>query len=485
MTPNQSETSRRGWLSPFVYLSNNWVSLAGVVIVTTAVVFWLFLLPVTLKGEATSPYIGILVFLGLPAPFFAGLIMIPLGIWLKRRREGISGIYPPDFPPLTWHNFELRKLVYFSVATTVVNLAIASQLSYGAVNYMDSVTFCGQTCHTVMQPEFTAYQNSPHSRVECVKCHIGPGAGWFVKSKLSGVGQVFAVTFHTYPEPIPTPVHNLRPARETCEQCHWPQKYGEDRLKVITKFAEDETNSLTKTVLLMKIGGGNDGIGIHGTHLGAHVTITYGHSDEARQTIPWVEYDDNGKKTVYATPDAKPDGAGLTKRTMDCMDCHNRPAHSYDLPDRAVDKAMHDGLISASLPFAKKKSVEILKAPYLSREEADQKIPAAFAQFYRQTYPAIWSGRQPEVLSSATELAHIYDRNIFPEMKVNWGTYPINIGHTDFPGCFRCHDGSHAPKTGVPITQDCNACHNILAMDEADPKVLADLGIVESKSAQK
>jgi len=347
------------------------------------------------------------------------------------------------------------------------------------------VTFCGQTCHTVMQPEFTAYQNSPHSRVECVKCHIGPGAGWFVKSKLSGVGQVFAVTFHTYPEPIPTPVHNLRPARETCEQCHWPQKYGEDRLKVITKFAEDETNSLTKTVLLMKIGGGNDGIGIHGTHLGAHVTITYGHSDEARQTIPWVEYDDNGKKTVYATPDAKPDGAGLTKRTMDCMDCHNRPAHSYDLPDRAVDKAMHDGLISASLPFAKKKSVEILKAPYLSREEADQKIPAAFAQFYRQTYPAIWSGRQPEVLSSATELAHIYDRNIFPEMKVNWGTYPINIGHTDFPGCFRCHDGSHAPKTGVPITQDCNACHNILAMDEADPKVLADLGIVESKSAQK
>jgi nitrate/TMAO reductase-like tetraheme cytochrome c subunit len=461
------------------------VSLAGVVIVTTAVVFWLFLLPVTLKGEATSPYIGILVFLGLPAPFFAGLIMIPLGIWLKRRREGISGVYPPDFPPLTWHNFELRKLVYFSVATTVVNLAIASQLSYGAVNYMDSVTFCGQTCHTVMQPEFTAYQNSPHSRVECVKCHIGPGAGWFVKSKLSGVGQVFAVTFHTYPEPIPTPVHNLRPARETCEQCHWPQKYGEDRLKVITKFAEDETNSLTKTVLLMKIGGGNDGIGIHGTHLGAHVTITYGHSDEARQTIPWVEYDDNGKKTVYATPDAKPDGAGLTKRTMDCMDCHNRPAHSYDLPDRAVDKAMHDGLISASLPFAKKKSVEILKAPYLSREEADQKIPAAFAQFYRQTYPAIWSGRQPEVLSSATELAHIYDRNIFPEMKVNWGTYPINIGHTDFPGCFRCHDGSHAPKTGVPITQDCNACHNILAMDEADPKVLADLGIVESKSAQK
>jgi hypothetical protein len=318
-----------------------------------------------------------------------------------------------------------------------------------------------------------------------VKCHIGPGAGWFVKSKLSGVGQVFAVTFHTYPEPIPTPVTNLRPARETCEQCHWPQKYGEDRVKVISKYADDETNSLTKTVLLMRIGGGNNGIGIHGTHLGPGVVIRYGHSDEARQTIPWVEYDDNGKKTVYATPDAKPDGAGLTKRTMDCMDCHNRPAHSYDLPDRAVDNAMHDGLISSSLPFAMKKSVEILKAPYLSREEADQKIPAAFAQFYQQTYPAIWSARQPDVALAAGELVKIYDRNIFPEMKVNWGTYPVNIGHTDYPGCFRCHDGSHAPKTGDAITQDCNACHNILAMDEANPKILTDLGIVDSKSAQK
>ena len=485
MTPNQSETSRRGWLSPFVYLSNNWISLAGVVIVTTTVVFWLFLLPTTLNGEAASPYIGILVFLGLPAPFFTGLVMVPLGIWLKRKREGRKGIYPPGFPPLNWHNAELRKLVYFVTATTMVNLAIASQFAYGAVNYMDSVTFCGQTCHTVMQPEFTAYQNSPHSRVECVKCHIGPGAGWFVKSKLSGVGQVFAVTFHTYPEPIPTPVTNLRPARETCEQCHWPQKYGEDRLKVISKYADDETNSLTKTVLLMRIGGGNDGIGIHGTHLGPGVVIRYGHSDEARQTIPWVEYEVNGKKTVYATPDAKPDGAGLTERTMDCMDCHNRPAHSYDLPDGAVDKSMHDGLISASLPFAKKKAVEILKVNYLSRDDAAEKIPAAFAKYYQESYPALWAQRQSEVVSSAKEVLAVYDRNIFPDMKVTWGAYPMNLGHTDFPGCFRCHDGSHAPKIGDPITQDCGACHNMLAMDESNPKVLTDLGIVESKTDRK
>ena len=302
-------------------------------------------------------------------------------MWLKRRREGRSGIYPPEFPTLSWSNPELRKLVYFIGATTVANIVIGSQVAYSAINYMDSVSFCGKTCHTVMEPEFTAYQASPHSRVECVKCHIGPGASWFVQSKLSGTRQLFAVTFKTYPRPIPTPVHNLRPARETCEACHWPQKYGEDRVRVINKFADDETNSLTKTVLLMKIGGGNHGVGIHGTHLGPGVTIRYAATDEQRQNIPWVEYNGPGRQTLYTTADAKPNGGGAPIRGMDCMDCHNRPAHSYDLPERGMDKAMAAGLISNNLPFVKKKGVEILKGNYLNRDEAAQKIPAAFIKY--------------------------------------------------------------------------------------------------------
>jgi hypothetical protein len=472
----------RGWLAPLIYLSNNWISLAGTILVTTATIFWLFLLPVTLRGEASSPYIGILVFLVLPAPFFAGLIMVPLGMWLKRKRTGRSAVYPPEFPPLNWQNHQLRRLVYFVGATTVVNICIASQLTYGAVNYMDSVTFCGQTCHTVMQPEFTAYQNSPHSRVACVSCHIGPGAGWFVRSKLSGVGQVIAVTFNTYPRPIPTPVHNLRPARETCQECHWPQKYGEDRLRVFPKYAEDETNTLTKTVLLMKIGGGNRGIGIHGTHLGTGVKIRY-KSDESRQNISWVEYNKDGKTTEYSASDVKPVGPiNNEPREMDCMDCHNRPAHSYDLPERALDKAMSAGSVSAGLPFAKKKALEILKAAnYKTRDEAAAAIPVVFERYYQETYPAVWAQRQAEVTSSAAGVLAIYNRNIFPEMNVTWGKYPVNIGHTDFPGCFRCHDGSHVAKGGDSINMDCTACHSILAQDEANPKVLTDLGITEPK----
>jgi len=479
MTPNNSKHLGPRWLSPLIHLSNNWISLIGVVLVTTATVFWLFLLPTTLRGETDNPYIGILSYLTIPAPFFLGLILIPLGMWLKRRRTGRSDIYPPDFPALSWSNPELRKLAYFIGAATVINIVVASQLTYAAVDYMDSVTFCGKTCHNVMQPEYTAYQNSPHSRVECVKCHIGPGASWFVRSKLSGVGQVFAVTFNTYPRPIPTPVHNLRPARETCEACHYPQKYGQDRIEVLPKYADDEANTKTQTVLLVKIGGGNNGLGIHGTHLGPGVRIRYAHSDEARQNIPWVEYNGPAGKTVYAVKDGKT--AGLTVREMDCMDCHNRPTHTYEMPERGLDNAMNAGLISAALPFAKKKALEILKAKYPSREEAALRIPVAFEKYYQDTYPAVWGQRQSEVTASALQVLALWNRNIFPAMNVTWGSYPNDLGHTDFPGCFRCHDGSHEASGGRSITQDCNACHNLLAVDEKSPKVLNDLGVTDPK----
>src|ERR1051325_2618313 len=188
----------RGWLSPLVHLSNNWLSMVGVAVGTSATVFWLFLLPTTLRGEMQNPYIGILSYMALPGFFFFGLFLIPLGIVWKRKREQRAGLLPETFGPLTWANREVRRLVILVGVLTVANIVIASQFAYGAVNYMDSVTFCGKTCHTVMQPEYTAYQNSPHSRVECVKCHIGPGASWFVQSKFSGAGQVLAVILHNY-----------------------------------------------------------------------------------------------------------------------------------------------------------------------------------------------------------------------------------------------------------------------------------------------
>jgi hypothetical protein len=486
---NRPGTGSRAWLSPLIHLSNNPISLLGVVLVTTAAVFLIFLLPTLWSGKVDNPYMGIVIFMALPAVFISGLLLIPLGIYFRNRREKREGVELTSFPPLDLRNKDFRHVAIFIGLTTFVNIIIAGHLAYGSVTYMDSVEFCGQTCHTVMKPEYTAYLNSPHSRVECVKCHIGPGADWFVKSKLSGAYQVFAVTFNTHPRPIPTPVENLRPARETCETCHWPQKFGGDRLRVLNKYADDEANTASKTVLLMRIGGGNGSTGIHGYHLGAGVRMRYAPADESRQSIPVVEYTSgDGNWVRFIAQDAKPeDVARLTRpeamREMDCMDCHNRPSHTFQLPDRALDEAMAQGAISAALPFAKKQALELLKGSYSTQQEGIDRITGAFESFYSEKYPEVYSRQREAIQSSGKAIAGIYSRNVFPEMKVNWGSYPNNLGHTDFPGCFRCHDEQHVSSDGRTIGQDCSSCHSLLAMDEPSPKVLTDLGVTSSVAA--
>ncbi len=479
----------RGVIRPAVYLSQNLISRTGVVLATTSGITLVFAFVLLIFGFQPNPYAGIVVFMILPPIFALGLILIPIGIVRDLRKYRRLGTLPSAYPTVDFSSQGVRRTALFIVIMTAINIPIFAFATYRGTVFMESTQFCGQTCHKVMDPEYTAYQRSPHARVACVECHIGPGAPWFVRSKLSGSYQVLAVTFDLYPRPIPTPIHNLRPARETCEQCHWPERFSGDKLVIKTKYADDEKNSTTKTVLLVHIGGRNPDsklIGIHGRHLGL---VSYLPGDGKRQQIPWVSYRNaDGTMTEFASTDTPPKAdllANGEKRTMDCMDCHNRPAHSYDLPERAVDKAMNNGLISAALPFAKKTAVEIIKRNYLSREEAKQKIPAAFAKYYQDSYPAVWSQRRTEVTDSAQEVLAVWDRNIFPEMKVTWGAYPMNIGHEDFPGCFRCHDGAHSAQNGDTITQDCNACHNLLATEEADPKVLTDLGIVESKSGQK
>jgi len=472
-----SESSGGRWRlfsAPLAHLSNNPISLTGVVLVTTAGVLWLFLLPTYVRGLVAHPYMGILLFLMLPGVFFAGLALIPLGIWLRYRRERKAG--PVKWAePARWNTADVRRIAAFVAVTTVANLVIGSQFTYRAVSYMDSVTFCGLTCHRIMIPEYTAYQQSPHSRVECVNCHIGPGASWFVRSKLSGVNQVFNYALNTFPRPIPTPVQSLRPARETCEACHWPTRFSGDRLRVITKYGDDEANTATKTVLLMHVGGGNGGIGIHGRHVGAGVEVEYA-SDPSRQNIAWVRYKGpDGKVTEYRAADAKPGAEDkLEHRVMDCIDCHNRPSHNYELPERAVDEAFAKGLIPQTLPFIHKQGIEIIRRAWKSKEEGLSGIPTAVASYYKQNDPAASSA---DVMRAGQALAMVWDRNVYPELRIQWGTYPNNLGHVDFPGCFRCHDGSHASKAGDSISQDCEACHHVLAVEEPAPKILADLGV--------
>ena len=435
-----------------------------------------------MRGQISHPYIGILVFLLLPTAFLLGLVLIPLGITLRRRRENRAGVVQARFPPINWQNRDFRHLVTFVVVTTCVNLIIASQLAYGAVTYMDSTAFCGLTCHKVMDPEYTGHQNSAHARVDCVACHIGPGASWFVRSKLSGTGQVFAVLPNNYPRPIPSPVQNLRPARETCEVCHWPRRFEFDKLVIIPQYADDAANTETQTVVLVKVGGGSPTAGIQGAHVGEGTHIRYGYSDEKRQAIAWVAYADaSGSSTVYSSQTGKPTTQGLTVREMDCIDCHNRPSHPFELPDRALNTALAAGAIPASLPFIKKQAMEVIQRSYPSREAAAQSIPSTIEAFYRDFYPDVYRQRQAQVRKASQAVLTVYSNNVFPDMRVGWGTYADNLGHTDYPGCFRCHDGNHASASGKTITRDCGACHNLLAVQESNPKILLDLGIGASK----
>ena len=474
----------RRWIRPVFYLSQNPTSLVGVMLTTssaiTLIAFWFYF--VFLPGPP-HPYLGILIFLTLPGVFVLGLLLIPVGMWLRRRAMIARGEIVQEYPQVDFSNAVVRRGFWFVGAATVVNFILLGTASYKSVSYMDSTEFCGQTCHTVMTPEFTAYQNSPHSRVECVACHIGPGASWFVRSKLSGTRQLFAVAFHTYSRPIPSPVKYLRPARETCEQCHWPQRFTGDKFVVRERFQDDEKNTPQTSVLVLKVGGvtWQGRVGIHGRHLETGSRIHYISIDPERMIIPVVNYvTDTGKTVTFVSTDIKTTPEQLAKgehREMDCVDCHNRPTHTFEMPESAVDKQMATGQISPELPFVKKKAVELLKANYTDRDTARQGIIQGLDEFYRTNYPPVYATRRALVQQSAEEIAAIYTRNVFPSMRVGWGTHPNNLGHNESPGCFRCHDGSHTSADGETITNDCSACHTLLAVDEQNPKVLADLGM--------
>jgi len=273
----------------------------------------------------------------------------------------------------------------------------------------------------------------------------------------------------------------LVPASETCEQCHWPEKQIATRLRIIPAYKDDETNTASQTVLMMQMGGGKSG-GIHGAHFGPGVEIRYASADAKRQMIPWVQYrnrDTNATRT-YLAQDAKPESVrNLPHFDMQCVDCHNRPTHAFELPERAVNRALASGALSSTLPYIKKKSVELLKSEYAGSEEAAQKIRNGIVDFYREKYPEVYARRSPDVTRAADSVVSIYNRNVFPDLKVTWGTYPNNLGHTDFPGCFRCHDEAHAASDKKTITQDCIVCHNALAVDEAAPEVLNTLGLAK------
>jgi hypothetical protein len=455
-------------------LFKNAITIFGAALTTTAAVLFLAFFLLELAGMHTNPYLGMLFLLVCPGLFVAGLIVMPLGVWLAHRRDasGVLG-WRPSWPKIDLNDVVQRRATAIFLASTLANVLIVSVAAYSGIEYMDSPQFCGQLCHEVMEPEFAGYQEGPHSRVVCVQCHIGPGANWFVKSKMSGLRQVYAVTFNTHSRPIPSPVHDLRPARDTCEQCHWPEKFHGDKVRTVRTYADDAQSTETVTTLRMHIGGINkldkSATGIH-WHVSALNQIEYIATDEKRQVIPYVRLDDGkGHVTEFRTDGftdvqvAQARAAGQVRK-LDCIDCHNRPSHTFAFSaERAVDEAIAAGGFDLKLPFVRREAVKVLKAAYATKDAAMAGIATGLEQYYRDNHPGAPADAVARAVATSRRL---YERNVFPTMKVTWGSYANNVGHSDpgpspYPGCFRCHDENHKSRQGKVISQDCSLCHTI------------------------
>jgi len=456
-------------------LFRNYISFVGaaITIASLASVSLLFVIEISSRQE--NPYLGILTYIMLPSVLLFGLFIVGTGMFFERRRRRRAA--PSDilaYPKLDLNDPHARRAAFIFLFATSLFVSASAFGSYKAYEYSESVAFCGKTCHSVMKPEYVAYLASPHARVRCVDCHVGEGAGWYVQSKLSGAYQLYSVTFNKFSRPITTPVHNLRPAPDTCEQCHWPEKFFGAQLKTFTHYAYDEKNTVRQTRMLINVGGGSpttgQAAGIH-WHMNIGNEVTYISTDNQRQVIPWVQTKDRqGNVTQYfdrVRPLSPEQIAAAPKRRMDCVDCHNRPAHVYLPPDVAVDQSFAAGKLDPSLPYLKRQAIQALSQTYATEDEAVNAIAKSLDAFYK-TNSEVYLQKADAIKGAISETQRIYKTYFFPEMRTNWETHPNNIGHLYFSGCFRCHDGEHVSSTGKVITNDCNVCHTVL-YDSARP----------------
>jgi len=466
-------------------ITHSWISLVGAMIVTVTFPFLLGCVLYDTFLHIDNPYFSGFIYMILGPGFIGGLLLVFIGLFFAKGKEEVR-LFTLDYirdklTNETGYN-RIRKLVFVGVFLTCINLFVVGVLAYSGYHYMESNSFCGEVCHVPMTPEFTAYQNSAHSRVACVDCHIGSGASWFVKSKISGARQLFAVVANTFSRPIETPVHGLRPARDTCEQCHRPEKFHGDKLVVRDKYLADESNTHVQTVLLLKIGSAGDRTadshGIH-WHVAPENEITYTAADWQRNVIPEVsQKSSNGKKIIYRSPDADEQVATaehLQERVMDCIDCHNRPSHIYLPADQAVNNKILANLIPNDLPYIKQQAMKVVEVEYKTQDEARSAIATGLSNYYKTNYEDIYQNNRAQVEKAIAGVQEAYLENVFPEMGIQWDTYSSNLGHTNEMGCFRCHNEEHESASGEVISMDCDVCHTILAEEESDPEILKTL----------
>ncbi len=465
--------------------TQNWLSVIGATIALIALFMIIFLFVIASIFEQEGSYLGLIVYILLPAVMITGMILIPIGMIItnrKLRKSKEKDQEYDDWPKIDLNDIRHRNAFFIFAIGTTIFLFLSAVGSYEAFHFTESVTFCGEICHGVMNPEYTAYQHSPHARVSCVDCHVGSGADWYVRSKLSGMYQVYAVLANVYPRPVPTPIKNLRPARETCEECHWPQKFYAQKLRLERHYLNDEENTQWDIRLRMKIGADHSALGltegIH-WHINPGVQIDYISADERHQKLPWVRYTnlETGETVIYRDEDESLEDSLITEdniRTMDCMDCHNRPSHSYRPPAFFINEFITAGEIPVELPEIKSLAMEICGEDFSSRDSALTYIKMTVTDFYASNYPEIHSDKFYLIEKAVNGIQTAFSENIFPEMNVKWSAYPNNIGHLEFDGCFRCHNDRHVNGDGEYISKDCSVCHAIDAQGTPEDMEIAE-----------
>jgi len=436
--------------------------------VNLALIILLFIISTIFNKSNTN--LGLFIYIILPGFMVMGLLLIPVGMFRERSKQRKSATHEARFPRIDLNDPRHRNAFIIFTITTIVVLFLSTMGSFEAYHMTESVEFCGTLCHQVMEPEHTAFQNSPHANVACVECHVGSGASWYIKSKISGLHQVWAVMTKSYPTPIETPLHDLRPARETCEKCHWPQKFYARSLWTKKYFLADSLNTEWDVMLQMKTGPEFSGMGlkegIH-WHINPAVNIEYISENDKRENISYVKYTNKttGEVTVYRS-EKNPVSDSLisasTPRTMDCIDCHNRPSHNYKSPTVYFDKAMTSGEISKDIPFFKKVTMGILTDAFTDKDTAFMKIEACLSDYYKKDFADYYSKNTTIINNSIASVKKEFSQNNFPKMKVTYDRYPEHIGHLESDGCFRCHNGSFKADNGRVISHDCNLCHTIV-----------------------
>ncbi|MEN8005814.1 MAG: NapC/NirT family cytochrome c [Candidatus Krumholzibacteriota bacterium] len=454
-------------------IMTNWTGTAGVALATSSFILFLFFELLQIAGILNNSYVGLISYMALPALFILGLVLIPLGWWQFRRATGrtTSELLTQRFPDDMTKAKRLGSSLMGTISLlTVINILFLGVGGARMLHFMDTPKFCGTACHSVMEPEWVAYQNSPHAHVRCIDCHVGEGAGALVNAKLNGMWQVISASLDLYDRPIPTPVHQLRPARETCEKCHWPDKFYGDRIKSFQTFGFDRESAARHTTLALKVGSGaGDAHGTIHWHIAEANEVRYQTADDQRRSMEWVEIKRGDEFHRYTNRNNGVHGGGDTHspevRSMDCVDCHNRATHIYEDPEQAVDAALAAGRISRDLPFAKKVGLGALLGRYgVTKDDGLKGIDNEVRGYYfRQEHDGPVNMQDVDLMVAA--LQDIYARNIFPGMKVEWNTYPSHLGHENDGGCFRCHNQDMVDETGAAIPYDCTLCHSILAMD--------------------